>query len=228
MGESRRESQKNRRSTICTSSSAARWCRSPATRCRCSTRRASWPSTSTPAAAPGCSTSRIWARSAAGGSSAAAKALETPRARRHPGPGAGQHALHAVHQRRRRHPRRSDGDARRQGRRQRSSHGASMPACKAPGSRASAAPASATKRRGRRARRPRAAGAAGAARRRRAGALAPDASDELHDRASCSMRRHARASSRAPATPARTASRSPSPADEAEQPGAQAAGRARR
>ena len=50
-----------RRSTRCTSRSAPAWCRSPATRCRCSIRPASWPSICTPAPRPGCSTSRIWA-----------------------------------------------------------------------------------------------------------------------------------------------------------------------
>ena len=41
---------------------ARRWCRSPATTCRCSTPPASWRSTSTAAAPPACSTSRTWAR----------------------------------------------------------------------------------------------------------------------------------------------------------------------
>ena len=53
----------------------AAWCRSPAGRCPCSTRPASWPSTSTAAPPPPCSTSPTWARS---GSTApdAADALE--------------------------------------------------------------------------------------------------------------------------------------------------------
>ncbi len=51
-----------RRSTRCIVRSAPGWCRSPATRCRCSTRPASSPSICTPAPRPGCSMSRIWAR----------------------------------------------------------------------------------------------------------------------------------------------------------------------
>ena len=49
-------------STTGTSRSAAAWCRSPATPCRCSTRPASSPSTNGPASTPASSTSRTWAR----------------------------------------------------------------------------------------------------------------------------------------------------------------------
>ena len=47
--------------TPCTSNSVPAWCRSRATRCRCSTRPASWPSTASAATRPRCSTCRTWA-----------------------------------------------------------------------------------------------------------------------------------------------------------------------
>ena len=47
---------------LCTASSARASCRSPATRCRCSTRPAFWPSMPRPGPRPACSTSRTWAR----------------------------------------------------------------------------------------------------------------------------------------------------------------------
>ena len=51
-----------RRFTRCISSWAARWCRSPAMRCRCSIRPASSRNICTRAKRRGCSMSRIWAR----------------------------------------------------------------------------------------------------------------------------------------------------------------------
>ena len=85
--------------------------RSPAMRCRCSTRRASSPSICTPAPRPGCSTSRIWARC---GCAAPTRRRRSKRwcPATSAGAGAEADALHAAAQRGRRHPRRSDGDAR--------------------------------------------------------------------------------------------------------------------
>ncbi len=136
----------------------ASWCRSPAMRCRCSTRRASSPSICTPAPRPGSSTSRIWARSRLRGAGAAA-ALEALVPGDLQALAPMRHALHAASQRRRRHPRRSDGDARRRrpaSRRQRR-------AARTPTSRICARRLG-TARRDRAAVRPRAAGAAGAER----------------------------------------------------------------
>ena len=65
--------------TLCTSSSARAWRRSPATTCRSTIRPGSSPSTCTPASSPGCSTFRIWARRCIEGADHAAVAafLET-------------------------------------------------------------------------------------------------------------------------------------------------------
>ena len=101
-----------RRSTSCTSRWAPGWCRSPATRCRCSTRRASSRSTCTRALVRGCSMSRTWARrSCRAGSRHDRGGAGGAGAGRHPRPGARPAALHAAPQRRRRHHRRPDGDA---------------------------------------------------------------------------------------------------------------------
>ena len=97
-----------------TSPSARAWCRSPATPCRCSTRPASSPSTCRRAQHAGLfdvshmgqaflRRRRPRRRSRA--------ALESAGPGRHPRPEARPAALHAAAQRGRRHPRRPDGDA---------------------------------------------------------------------------------------------------------------------
>ena len=90
--------------------SAPRWCRSPAMRCRCSTRPASSPSICTPAPQAGLfdvshmGQLRADRRRPGGGA-------RNPGAGRHRGARPDADALHAAAQRSGRHPRRSDGDA---------------------------------------------------------------------------------------------------------------------
>ena len=187
--------------------SARAWCRSPATTCRCSTRPASSPSTTGRASRPACSTCRTWARRSSVG------ADHADRCARARGAGSGRHrqprarpaALHPAPRRERRHPRRPDGDApadpaedgvcagrqrRHQGGGLRASRRACRPAC---GSR----------------RRPRACRPAGAAAPRRSGRLAPEARPIGFMSGDRRASTASTATSRAPAIPARTASRSP-------------------
>ena len=214
-----------RRSTTCTASWAAAWSTSPAGRCRCTTRPGSSPSTGTAASAAALfdvsHMGQVLVRGAG-----AAEAFERLVPGDITGLAEGPPALHPVHRRAGRRARRPD---RRPGRGRPVRRGQ----CRLPRSRPRPHAGRARARRtGRGADRARAARAAGAGGGRGDGAPRPArVRARLHAGGRDDGRRRCPAASRAPATPARTASRSrlrPSRPTDSRAPPARPSARSRR